>query len=553
MCAAALFPTATRALIRLRVAPERVRAPVARRFVAMSAKPTAAQPAPELRFVTSVPTSDDSSPLVLLGAKQALLAAEVLTLVPELARPVWASLVDAASSSADNGGSSTTWVPSSSGGKPRKVVCVALPSSCSRHNSPAQPHAVSTLLGGMLGSDSATVVLVVPPAHALATSVAVARALPVFTAKTKAASSDAEAKDQTRGTVTAALVTEACAPAVSPATLAAVQAAADGVRFASRLVDTPPEEMTTTHMRREARAVADALASKGVTFTEIVGMQLRDGGFGGIWGVGKAAVEAPALVVLSYTPPPGVADATLPGMALVGKGIIFDTGGLSLKVGGSMVGMKCDMAGAAGMLAAFQAGVMCGVPRPLHCLLCLAENAIGPSAVRNDDILRLFSGKTVEINNTDAEGRLVLGDGVAYASQKLPGVGCIVDMATLTGAQLVATGKRHAAVVANTEEMEAAAVRAGLRSGDLCHPLPFAPEFYRGEFASKVADMRNSVKDRSNAQSSCAANFVAEHLSADYKGEWLHIDMAGPGWINDRGTGFGVALLMDLMGLPALK
>ena len=318
-------------------------------------------------------------------------------------------------------------------------------------------------------------------------------------------------------------------------------------------MDTPPEEMTTTHMRREARVVADALASKGVTYTEIVGTQLRDGGFGGIWGVGKAAVEAPALVVLSYTPPPGVADATLPGMALVGKGIIYDTGGLSLKVGGSMVGMKMDCGGAAGVLAAFQAAVACGATRPLHCLLCLAENAIGPGAFRNDDILRLFSGKTVEINNTDAEGRLVLGDGVAYASQKLPDVGCIVDMATLTGAQLVATGKRHAAVVANTEEMESAAVRAGLRSGDLCHPLPYAPEFYRGEFASKVADMRNSVKDRSNAQSSCAANFVAEHLSADYKGAWLHVDIAGPAWINDRGTGFGVALLMDLIGLPALK
>lgn len=519
----------------------------------MSAKPTAAKPAPELRFVTAVPPSDDSSPLVLLGAKQALLAAEVLTLVPELARPVWASLVDAASSSADNGGSSTTWVPSS-GGKSRKVVCVALPSACSRHNSPAQPHAVSTLLGGVLGSDSATVVLVVPPAHALATSVAVARALPVFSAKTKAVKAGDSAEDgQTRGVVTAALVTDGCAPAVSPATLAAVQAAADGVRFASRLVDTPPEEMTTTHMRREARVVADALASKGVTYTEIVGTQLRDGGFGGIWGVGKAAVEAPALVVLSYTPPPGVADATLPGMALVGKGIIYDTGGLSLKVGGSMVGMKMDCGGAAGVLAAFQAAVACGATRPLHCLLCLAENAIGPGAFRNDDILRLFSGKTVEINNTDAEGRLVLGDGVAYASQKLPDVGCIVDMATLTGAQLVATGKRHAAVVANTEEMESAAVRAGLRSGDLCHPLPYAPEFYRGEFASKVADMRNSVKDRSNAQSSCAANFVAEHLSADYKGAWLHVDIAGPAWINDRGTGFGVALLMDLIGLPALK
>jgi probable aminopeptidase NPEPL1 len=104
--------------------------------------------------------------------------------------------------------------------------------------------------------------------------------------------------------------------------------------------------------------------------------------------------------------------------------------------------------------------------------------------------------------------------------------------------------------VANTDELEAAAIRAGKASGDLVHPLPFAPEFYRGEFASKVADMKNSVKDRSNAQSSCAANFVAEHLSKDWKGGWLHIDMAGPAWINERGTGYGVGLLMSFMGLP---
>jgi len=123
-------------------------------------------------------------------------------------------------------------------------------------------------------------------------------------------------------------------------------------------------------------------------------------------------------------------------------------------------------------------------------------------------------------------------------------------MATLTGAQLVATGKRHAAIVANTAALEAAAVAAGISSGDLVHPLPYCPEFFRGEFASKVADMRNSVKDRSNAQSSCAANFVAEHLSADFAGDWLHVDMAGPAWINDRGTGYGVALLLALLQQP---
>jgi probable aminopeptidase NPEPL1 len=155
----------------------------------------------------------------------------------------------------------------------------------------------------------------------------------------------------------------------------------------------------------------------------------------------------------------------------------------------------------------------------------------------------------VEVNNTDAEGRLVLADGVAYACRHLrPGL--VVDMATLTGAQLVATGRRHAAVVANTLAVEQAAVAAGLASGDLVHPLPYVPEFYRGEFASKVADMKNSVADRNNAQSSCAANFVAEHLAVDYEGGWLHVDIAGPAWAGDRGTGYGVALLLALLQQP---
>ena len=210
-----------------------------------------------------------------------------------------------------------------------------------------------------------------------------------------------------------------------------------------------------------------------------------------------------------------------------------------------------DCGGAAAMLATFSSAVRAGATQRLHLVCCLAENAIGPGALRNDDIITLYSGKTVEINNTDAEGRLVLGDGVAYATKHLS-PHLVIDMATLTGAQLVATGKRHAAIVANSAAVEAAAVAAGLASGDLVHPLPYAPEFFRSEFASKVADMRNSVKDRSNAQSSCAANFVAEHLAADYTGGWLHVDMAGPAWAADRGTGYGVALLLSLLQQPGL-
>ena len=125
------------------------------------------------------------------------------------------------------------------------------------------------------------------------------------------------------------------------------------------------------------------------------------------------------------------------------------------------------------------------------------------------------------------------------------GAGVILDAATLTGAQLVATGLNHAAIVSNDEELEGLAVRSGRAVGDLVHPLPFAPEFYQAEFRSPIADMRNSVKNRSNAQSSCAAQFIYSHLEGtDVR--WLHVDLAGPAYREDRGTGYGVALLAEV-------
>jgi len=155
----------------------------------------------------------------------------------------------------------------------------------------------------------------------------------------------------------------------------------------------------------------------------------------------------------------------------------------------------------------------------------------------------------VEINNTDAEGRLVLGDGVAFAAKHL-NPSLILDMATLTGAQAVATGKRHAAVVSNSFECDNRAVLSGIRSGELVHVLPYCPEFYRSEFASSMADMKNSVKDRSNAQASCAATFIASHLPSSYTGDWIHIDMAALALSPDsRATGYGVGLIVEYLGL----
>uniref|UniRef100_H3CNP5 Aminopeptidase like 1 n=1 Tax=Tetraodon nigroviridis TaxID=99883 RepID=H3CNP5_TETNG len=213
----------------------------------------------------------------------------------------------------------------------------------------------------------------------------------------------------------------------------------------------------------------------------------------------------------------------------------------------TMPGMKRDCGGAAAILGAFRATVKQGFKDNLHAVFCLAENAVGPVATRPDDIHTLYSGKTVEINNTDAEGRLVLADGVVYASRDLS-ADIILDMATLTGAQGISTGKYHAAVMTNSEQWEMACVRAGRSSGDLAHPLVYCPELHFSEFTSAVADMKNSVADRENAQSSCAGLFIGSHLGFDWPGIWVHVDIASPVHAGERATGFGVAMLMALFG-----
>ena len=242
-------------------------------------------------------------------------------------------------------------------------------------------------------------------------------------------------------------------------------------------------------------------------------------------------------------------------IVMVGKGIVYDTGGLSIKDRFQMPGMKTDMGGAAAMLQAFDVAVRNGLPENtnLFAILCLAENAVGPLATRPDDIHTLYSGLTVEVNDTDCEGRLILADGVAFAAAHLA-PSCIIDMATLTGAQGIACGYRHAAIVSNDEWVEQVAIKAGRASGDLVHPLPYCPEFFTPEFKSAVANMKNRPIDRFNGSCCAAGQFIAnnmeEYIAAGKP--WLHIDMAFPATFkvdgNSRATGYGVALLTDILG-----
>ena len=481
-----------------------------------------------LTYIDRPQAPDAARCLVAVGRAENLRAPWLLDWLPESSRAAFVRMVEAASPG-DKGAAVSSWLGQ---GQPELIVAAVLPEPCSRHNSPARPHAIASLLGDVLPSTGATQVLlaVEESRYALAAGCAVARCLPAYSAKTGDA-----AKDEEDGRSVDVAFVGADGPVPVPERLPALAA---GIRSAARLVDMPTSVLHTDAFVEEARAAAKRV---GASIKVLRGEELRDKGFGGLWGVGKAAVHPPALVVLSHGPE-GAEDS----VAWVGKGIVYDTGGLSIKGKTNMPGMKADMGGAAAVLGAFEAAVATGTSQRLYALLCLAENSVGPEATRPDDILEMYSGKTVEVNNTDAEGRLVLADGVAYAVRHLK-PSRIIDLATLTGAQLVSTGRRHAGIVCNDADLEAKTVAVGQACGDLVHPLPYCPEFFRGEFKSQVADLKNSVKDRANGQSSCAGQFVAEHLG-DFDGEWLHIDLAGPATTpEDRGTGYGVALLVELL------
>uniref|UniRef100_A0A3P9HYU8 Aminopeptidase like 1 n=1 Tax=Oryzias latipes TaxID=8090 RepID=A0A3P9HYU8_ORYLA len=416
-----------------------------------------------------------------------------------------------------------------------QAAVAALPSRVSRHNSPSSAHFLSRIVRSCLpGGSNRCIVMVCERSDVFASSCAIARAFPIFSRR-----STASRRTDKKHVTVEFLIVGNDSSSLDPAELECLSNTADGVRLAARIVDTPCNEMNTDHFLDEIKAVGDELA---ITPVIIRGEELKQRGFGGIYGVGKAAEHPPALAVLSHTP-----DGATQTIAWVGKGIVYDTGGLSIKGKTTMPGMKRDCGGAAAILGAFKATIKQGFKDNLHAVFCLAENSVGPTATRPDDIHTLYSGKTVEINNTDAEGRLVLADGVVYACKDLS-ADIILDMATLTGAQGISTGKYHAAVMTNSEQWEVACVRAGRSSGDLAHPLVFCPELHFSEFTSAVADMKNSVADRENAQSSCAGLFIGSHLGFDWPGVWVHVDIASPVHAGERATGFGVALLMALFG-----
>jgi leucyl aminopeptidase len=270
---------------------------------------------------------------------------------------------------------------------------------------------------------------------------------------------------------------------------------------------------------------------------------------GGILAVGAGSEVPPRLVQLTYRP-----SGAEKHLVLVGKGITFDSGGLSIKTGTGMQTMKMDMAGAAAVVGAVAAIARLGLPIRVTGIACLAENMPSGSATRPGDVLTMRSGATVEILNTDAEGRLVLGDGLALAAEAKPDA--IVDVATLTGACIVALGDRTAGVMSNDDELRAQVVDAADVAGESVWPLPIPEEMQGKVTSSKIADLRQH-----NPKPAGGALFAAQFLRS-FVGDvpWAHIDIAGPafneegpyGYTPSGGTGFAVrtlvALATDLAG-----
>ncbi|KAJ8374944.1 hypothetical protein SKAU_G00055240 [Synaphobranchus kaupii] len=413
------------------------------------------------------------------------------------------------------------------------VTVAALPSKVSRHNTPSSAHSLTRLVQTCIpGKRNGHIVVVCEKTSVFASACAIARAFPLFSRLSGHNPLD------TGYRVTAEFVcVEPNKEPLSSATLMCLSRVAESIRLAARIVDSPCSEMDTEQFLQEVRAVGSELRIAPIIFQ---GEELRKRGFGGIYAVGCAAASPPALAVLSYTPP-----SATQTIAWVGKGIVYNTGGLLIKGKTLMPGMKRDCAGAAAVLGAFRAAVRQGFKENLHAIFCLAENSVSPKATRPDDILRLYSGKTVEVRNTDAEGRLLLADGVVYASRDLK-ADIILDMATLTGTQGIATGRYHAGLLTNREDWERACVAAGRSSGDLVQPLVFSPELHFSEFSSAMADMKNF--DRSNAPCCCGGLFVGAQLWLEWSGAWIHVDMAFPAYSGERATGYGVALLLALFG-----
>jgi leucyl aminopeptidase len=312
---------------------------------------------------------------------------------------------------------------------------------------------------------------------------------------------------------------------------------ASSVAWARDLINTPSNTKNPAWLAAEAGERLSGLDD--VTVSVLEPDDLRAGGFGGVLAVGGGSATPPCVIVASYRP----ASAGPAHPVLVGKGITFDTGGISIKPTAGMREMKTDMAGGAAVLAAVDAAARLGLPTAVTAVVPAAENAVSGSSYRPSDVVRHVGGRTTEVLNTDAEGRMVLADGLAHARLSL-GATVLVDVATLTGAMKMALGTRTAGLYASTDGLADALLTAGRQAGEPLWRMPLAEE-YADLLESTVADANNAP---GNPGGTTAALFLAP-FAGDLP--WAHLDVAGPARsgsdeaeIVKGGTGFGARTLL---------
>ena len=314
------------------------------------------------------------------------------------------------------------------------------------------------------------------------------------------------------------------------------RAAAAATAWARDLTNTPSDTKTPAWLGRQAERV---LAPLGVEVAVHGTDWLAEQGFGGVLAVGGGSSAPPRLIEARWRPR-GAAAGT--HVVLVGKGITFDTGGLNIKPGDSMKAMKTDMGGGAAVLAALRLIAHSRLPVRVTALVPAAENSFGAASYRPGDVVRHYGGRTSEIGNTDAEGRIVLADALAYAAARLrPSV--LVDVATLTGAMKVALGVRTAGLFATSDELAGQLITAGEASGEPLWRMPLSAEYER-QLTSPLADANNAP---GNPGAITAALFL-QHFTRGLP--WAHLDIAGParadkdgGLLSKGATGFGARLL----------
>ncbi len=318
----------------------------------------------------------------------------------------------------------------------------------------------------------------------------------------------------------------------------AARIAAEAENFARELQDLPSNVVTPSYLSGRAKAIADEHSS--VTCEVLGRKEIADKEMGGLVAVSQGSAEDPQLIVLRYE-----AGGDGETLGLVGKGVTFDSGGISIKPSGGMHEMKMDMSGAAAVLEAVSAIAKLEIPINILAVIPSTENMPSGTAVKPGDIITQLNGKSVEVNNTDAEGRLILADALSYAVEL--GADRIVDLATLTGAVIVALGSTYAGLISNDDAFATEVEGAAGRTGELAWRLPLHPE-YKELTKGTAADLTNASSKR-KASTIYAGSFLEEFV--DEK-PWVHLDIAGTAWDVGREytgkgpSGFGTRLLIDL-------